>query len=172
MLFRYLTCLSLVLFQENGGGCWVANVFPNGNAAKKAQGDGVKIGDQLAAIDGRSSIKMKVDDICALISEAENTQSIELTFLRYAGPLHPVDGPFFEGYEMTENSGTDIDDADETRTDKNTTAHEHEFDTMHKALRASKSEEKANLKKSKKSTKKEGKKRFRLFGRKEKTAEI
>jgi len=76
-----------LLFHQNGGGCWIAKIFPGGNATKTSCGDDVKVGDQLAAVDGRSAIKMTVDDICSLIATAENMQSIELTLLRYVGPL-------------------------------------------------------------------------------------
>mmetsp|Transcript_17449 Transcript_17449/g.25780 ORF Transcript_17449/g.25780 Transcript_17449/m.25780 type:complete len:811 (+) Transcript_17449:264-2696(+) len=76
-----------LLFHENSGGCWIAKVFPGGNATKIDSGEAVKVGDQLAAVDGRSAIKMSVDDVCALIATAENMQSIELTLLRYVGPL-------------------------------------------------------------------------------------
>eukprot|EP00543_Licmophora_paradoxa_P000651 CAMPEP_0202450868 /NCGR_PEP_ID=MMETSP1360-20130828/9405_1 /ASSEMBLY_ACC=CAM_ASM_000848 /TAXON_ID=515479 /ORGANISM="Licmophora paradoxa, Strain CCMP2313" /LENGTH=760 /DNA_ID=CAMNT_0049069277 /DNA_START=6 /DNA_END=2288 /DNA_ORIENTATION=+ len=89
-----------ILFQENGGGCWVAKIFPEGNAAKRAKGK-IKVGDQLAAIDGCSAVKMKVDDICSLISGAKNNKSIELVFLRYTGPLRPSSPPPpTEGYEF------------------------------------------------------------------------
>lgn len=77
----------IVLFHQNGGGCWIAKIFPGGNATKISCGDDVRVGDQLAAVDGRSAIKMTVDDICSLIATAENMQSIELTLLRYVGPL-------------------------------------------------------------------------------------
>ena len=52
---------------------------------------GVEAGDQLAAINGGSSIGMKVDDICAAISEASaRARVFELTFLRYVGPCRPL----------------------------------------------------------------------------------
>jgi len=76
-----------VLFHENDGGCWITKVFPDGNAAKAG---GVEVGDQLAAINGISAIKLRVDQICTLITEAPNADNIELTFLRYTGQLHPL----------------------------------------------------------------------------------
>lgn len=76
-----------VLFHENDGGCWITKVFPDGNAAKAG---GVEVGDQLAAINGISAIKLRVDQICTLITEAPNPDDIELTFLRYTGQLHPL----------------------------------------------------------------------------------
>lgn len=78
-----------ILFQENSGGCWVAKVFPGGNAASA----NVRVGDQLGAIDGNSTIKMNVDGICKAVSDALNPNSIELTFLRYHGPVRPIHPP-------------------------------------------------------------------------------
>ena len=78
------------MFQENEGGCWVAKVFPTGNAALHCQGDKVEIGDQLAEVDGTSTIRMDVDDICSLFAAAADPTEIELTFLRYVGPFHPM----------------------------------------------------------------------------------
>ena len=50
----------------------------------------MEVGDQLAAINGSSAIKLRVDQICTLITEAPDPDNIELTFLRYTGQLHPV----------------------------------------------------------------------------------
>ena len=62
--------------------------MPKGNADRSGK---VEAGDQLAAINGRSSIGMKVDDICAIISAASSqADQIELTFLRYVGPFQPL----------------------------------------------------------------------------------
>ena len=122
------------MFQENEGGCWVAKVFPNGNVAKMAPGDSILVGDQLAAIDGRNAIEMKVDAICALISRAENTQSIELTFLRYTGPLSSLDG-------RIEDHPTDGGRPQRT---------EHVFDMMHKKLPIETKSRKKTQKKKKK----------------------
>ena len=76
-----------VIFQEDSSGCWVTKVMPNGNAANHRK---ILIGDQLASINGRSSIGMKVDEICALIASSATAQEIELTFLRYVGPFQPT----------------------------------------------------------------------------------
>lgn len=92
-----------VLFHENDGGCWITKVFPDGNAAKSG---GVEVGDQLAAINGISAIKLRVDQICTLITEAPNPDNIELTFLRYTGQLHPVGAEKieepYETFEVTD----------------------------------------------------------------------
>jgi hypothetical protein len=107
---EYLTIASVlnlaVLFHENDGGCWITKVFPDGNAAKSG---GVEVGDQLAAINGGSAIKLRVDQICTLITEAPNPDNIELTFLRYTGQLHPVvteTEEVHEGFEVTDADHT------------------------------------------------------------------
>jgi C-terminal processing protease CtpA/Prc len=62
--------------------------MPKGNADMDGN---VEPGDQLAAINGKSSIGMKVDDICAAISDAASrSKEVELTFLRYIGPFQPL----------------------------------------------------------------------------------
>lgn len=57
----------------------------------------LEVGDQIAAIDGRSAIQMTVEDICDLLlriskeRDEEEDNLIELTVLRYTGELHPMD---------------------------------------------------------------------------------
>lgn len=75
-----------MIFLENSGGCFVTKVSPDGSAARTG---GVEVGDQLAAINGASSIKMKVDVICELITKAPDTKCVELVFLRYIGAFRP-----------------------------------------------------------------------------------
>lgn len=85
-----------LIFQENPLGCWITKVLPNGSASINGK---VYVGDQLAAIDGISAINMKVGEIAKIIKEKKGT--VELTFLRYVGPLHPVIGVVTEeGYEV------------------------------------------------------------------------
>jgi hypothetical protein len=85
-----------LIFQENETGCWVTKVLPDGSAAKCQY---IEVGDQLAAIDGVSAIKMSVEDIAALIRR--KSSDIELTFLRYVGPWRPAEGTVAEeGYEV------------------------------------------------------------------------
>jgi hypothetical protein len=81
--FRFLC---EVIFLENEGGCFVTKVAPDGSAARSG---GVEIGDQLAAINGESCARMKVDDICDAISRSPTTTCIETVFLRYIGPFRP-----------------------------------------------------------------------------------
>lgn len=85
-----------VIFQENAKGCWVNQILPEGSAA--ASKGGVRVGDQLAAVDGLSAIDMTVDEIAKLIRVKK--AEIELTFVRYVGPLRPL--PLQEeGYEVS-----------------------------------------------------------------------
>lgn len=93
--------LSSVLFQEHEIGVWVSRVIPDGNAANK----GVQHGDQLAAINGNSSVHAKIDEVATTISSTPNNMSVELTFLRYIGPLRPMPGSIIqEGFEVTDTA--------------------------------------------------------------------
>lgn len=62
-------------------------MFRSGNAAKNSTGNGVKVGDQLLAVNGKSTYEMKIDETCAMISSSSNPKEIELTFVRYIGPI-------------------------------------------------------------------------------------
>lgn len=84
-LIFLISFYSEVLFQENEAGCWVTRVFRSGNAAKNAQGDGIKVGDQLASVNGQSTFQMKIDEACAMISSSSYQGAVELTFVRYIG---------------------------------------------------------------------------------------
>lgn len=101
-----------LIFQENETGCWITKVLPGGNAAASGM---VQVGDQLAAVDGVSAINMKVDEIAAVIKK--KSSDIELTFLRYVGPLAPAAGTIAEeGYEVkAAEKATLIDGAPERR---------------------------------------------------------
>lgn len=72
---------------ENDGGCFVTKVSPDGSAARSG---GVELGDQLAAINGVSCVRVTVDDICNLIAGIQQSSNIELVFVRYTGPLRPL----------------------------------------------------------------------------------
>lgn len=65
----------------------MTQVSPNGSAARSG---GVEVGDQLAAINGISSIEIKVDGIITAISAAPDKKCIELMFVRYEGPFRPA----------------------------------------------------------------------------------
>lgn len=90
-----------LLFQEHEIGAWVSRVVPEGNGARK----GVQHGDQLASINGKSAVHASIDEVAAKISRTPKNQSVELTFLRYVGPLKPVPGAVIqEGFEVTDSS--------------------------------------------------------------------
>ena len=90
-----------MLFQEHEIGVWVSRVVPDGNGAKK----GVQHGDQLAAINGNSSVHTTIDEVASSISSTPKDMGVELTFLRYVGPLRPVPGSIIqEGFEVTDTS--------------------------------------------------------------------
>ena len=89
-----------LVFQENDGGCWVTKVLPDGKAANK-----IKVGDQLAAIDGISAVRRKVDEIADWIRSKEEV--VELTFLRYVGPIHSLTKEE-EGYEVQAKSSSPV----------------------------------------------------------------
>ena len=90
-----------VLFQEHEIGVWVSRAVPKGNASKK----GVQHGDQLAAINGSSSVHATIDEVASTISSTPNNMTVELTFLRYVGPLRPMPGSVIqEGFEVTDTA--------------------------------------------------------------------
>jgi len=102
-----------VLFQEHEIGVWVSRVVPDGNGAKQ----GVQHGDQLAAINGNSSVHTTIDEVASTISCTTDGEGVELTFLRYVGPLRPIPGSIIqEGFEVTDTRTTlpkkTIDDTD------------------------------------------------------------
>lgn len=74
----------IVVLMENTAGCFVFKIAPDGSAARSG---GVEVGDQLAAINGQRSIKMKVDDVYNSISASSDPVVVQLAFLRYTGPF-------------------------------------------------------------------------------------
>lgn len=86
--------IHFLVYALTQGGCVVTKVSPEGSASRSG---GVEVGDQLAAINGTTSIDMKVDDICNLIAKSPNPKFVELVFLRYQGPLRPAPGAPTEG---------------------------------------------------------------------------
>jgi hypothetical protein len=90
-----------LLFQDHELGAWVSRVVPDGNGARK----GVQAGDQLAAINGKSSAHATIDEVASIISGTPRNEGVELTFLRYVGPLRPVPGAIIqEGFEVTDKN--------------------------------------------------------------------
>jgi hypothetical protein len=89
-----------VFFQEHDIGVWVSRVVPTGNGAMK----GIQRGDQLAAINGSSSLHVTIEEVAQQISDGA-TDSVELTFLRYVGPMCPI--PCVnkeEGFEISDSA--------------------------------------------------------------------
>ena len=104
-----------VLFKENIGGCFVSRVFQSAHQAMVAteEGETVQVGDQLTAIDGKSAIFKTVPQVCSMMSTCDDTQHIEITFLRYIGDLHPMSqDEDHRRDEMSPNS--DLSDAEST----------------------------------------------------------
>ena len=90
-----------LLFQEHELGAWVSRVVPDGNGARKE----IQPGDQLAAINGKSSAHATIDEVASIISATPKNEGVELTFLRYVGPLRPVPGAVIqEGFEVTDKT--------------------------------------------------------------------
>jgi len=90
-----------LLFQEHELGAWVSRVVPDGNGARKE----IQPGDQLAAINGKSSAHATIDEVASIISATPKNEGVELTFLRYVGPLRPVPGAVIqEGFEVTDKN--------------------------------------------------------------------
>ena len=90
-----------MLFQEHEIGAWVSRVVPEGNGVRK----GVQHGDQLTSINGKSAVHASIDEVAATISRTPTGKSVELSFLRYVGPLRPVPGAIIqEGFEVTDSS--------------------------------------------------------------------
>ena len=75
--------------------------MPDGNGCKR----GVQHGDQLAAINGKSAVHNTIDEVASAISSTPTKTGVELTFLRYVGPLRPMPGSVIqEGFEVTDAS--------------------------------------------------------------------
>jgi hypothetical protein len=136
-----------LIFQENESGCWVTKVLTEGSAIKKS----IQVGDQLAAIDGLSAIRLTVEDI-ALSIRKKKSRPFELTFLRYVGPLKPASGAIEEqGYEVKARTGTPVHNKKAKKIDRR--QKEDEFDEKKEAI--------SDLEASPGSR---DKRRFRLFG--------
>jgi hypothetical protein len=157
--FVGLTIFSLVLV----GGCFVTKVSPDGSAARSG---GVEVGDQLACINGASSLYMKVDDICDVIANSLDPSMVELVFLRYIGPFRAAKKTLLEtesNFRLQSNGSFDDSLAEaEGRNSKSSWR-----------MNPSKSDKKEPGKKIVKemSATKKKKKGFRLFGRGKKKTE-
>ena len=67
--------LHVVFFQEHDIGVWVSRAIPSGNGAKQ----GVQYGDQLAAINGRSSVHTTIDEVASNVVSSTPNGKVELT---------------------------------------------------------------------------------------------
>mmetsp|Transcript_19760 Transcript_19760/g.22886 ORF Transcript_19760/g.22886 Transcript_19760/m.22886 type:complete len:1013 (-) Transcript_19760:118-3156(-) len=96
-----------IVFEESDVGVWVKKIFENGNTHLNATGDKVQVGDHLASINGTSAFKKSITDVCKTIAGSPDTDNIELTFLRYIGPLRSDNNTNenqFVGYEIIDPS--------------------------------------------------------------------
>lgn len=87
-----------VVFEESPVACWVKRIFPNGNVARRSSGGKIEEGDQLASINGNSAIQKNVAEVCKILANTPNPESIELCFIRYIGTIQSV--PDNQGYEV------------------------------------------------------------------------
>lgn len=87
-----------IVFEESPVSCWVKRIFPNGNAAKRSSGGKLEEGDQLASINGNSAMQKNVAEVCKLLANTPNPDSIELYFIRYIGAIQTA--PENQGYEV------------------------------------------------------------------------
>lgn len=87
-----------IVFEESPVSCWVKRIFPNGNAAKRSSGGKLEEGDQLASINGNSAMQKNVAEVCKLLANTPNPDSIELCFIRYIGAIQTA--PENQGYEV------------------------------------------------------------------------
>jgi hypothetical protein len=93
----------LVVFMENDGGCFVTKVSPDGSAARSG---GVEVGDQLASINGKSAVDMKVDDVFNAVSNWQEKKHVDLVFMRYVGPFRPAERDVSRKSSFSERSRT------------------------------------------------------------------
>lgn len=74
-------------------------IFETGNASVAFVGDKIEVGDQLAAVNGLSVMNKNVADVCRVLASASDPEAIELTFVRYIGPLRVASNDQ-QGYEV------------------------------------------------------------------------
>ena len=74
-------------------------IFDSGHAATSFRGDKIQVGDQLASINGVSAANKNVAEVCKLLANSPNSDDIELSCVRYIGPLRPASNEQ-QGYEV------------------------------------------------------------------------
>jgi len=63
----------------------------------------VLLGDHIVAVDDTSVVFHKVSKLCKVLSVVEDPSSVELTFIRYIGPIrHSCANMEHEGYEVVD----------------------------------------------------------------------
>lgn len=92
--------LYLVGFEENENGCAVQKIYQNGNTFNNSRGDKVEVGDHLASINGTSTFKMNVTDVCKILAACPSAEEIHLVLLRYVGPIRSSNAIEQQGYEV------------------------------------------------------------------------
>eukprot|EP00557_Chaetoceros_sp_GSL56_P004484 CAMPEP_0176499662 /NCGR_PEP_ID=MMETSP0200_2-20121128/13059_1 /TAXON_ID=947934 /ORGANISM="Chaetoceros sp., Strain GSL56" /LENGTH=927 /DNA_ID=CAMNT_0017898121 /DNA_START=89 /DNA_END=2872 /DNA_ORIENTATION=- len=88
-----------IIFSESYTCCWVKRIFETGNATVAFAGDKIEVGDQLAAVNELSVMFKNVAEVCRLLASASNPEAIQLTFVRYVGPLRVATNEQ-QGYEV------------------------------------------------------------------------
>ena len=92
--------LSLVGFEETYSGCWVKKIFVNGNAANTSRGDKLEVGDHLASVNGTNVYKKNITEVCKVLANTADSDELQLTFIRYVGPIRNSNANEQQGYEV------------------------------------------------------------------------
>ncbi len=91
---------TLVGFEETYTGCWVKKIFANGNAANTSRGDKLQVGDHLASVNGICVYKKTITEVCRVLANTAETDELQLTFIRYVGPIRNSNANEQQGYEV------------------------------------------------------------------------
>lgn len=92
--------IHIVGFEESEYGCWVKKLFKNGNALNSSSGDSIQAGDHLASINGTSVFKKTIKEVCKMLAACNTPNAIQLSFLRYIGPIRNSNANEQQGYEV------------------------------------------------------------------------
>ena len=99
-LKRLFFCYT-VLFEQSPYCCWVSRIFEQGNAALTKEK--VLLGDHIVAVNETSVVHHNVAQVCKVLSIVEDPSCVELTFIRYIGPIrHSSANMEHEGYEVVD----------------------------------------------------------------------
>jgi hypothetical protein len=100
-----LILVAIVLFEESTHCCWVSRIFEQGNAALFAEktNNRVLLGDHIVAVNETSVVNLNVTKLCKVLSVVNDPSFVELTFIRYTGPIrHSSANLEHEGYEVVD----------------------------------------------------------------------